>query len=73
MYYVPRGKEGLVKYAFSKTVDMLKFFSDKIGVKYPYEKYAQTVITDFMWGGMENISATTLTERTCMTGLPIGM
>lgn len=64
LYYVPQGQEGLAKYAFSKTVDMLKFFSDKIGVKYPYEKYAQTVITDFMWGGMENISATTLTERT---------
>lgn len=64
LYYVPQGQEGLVKYAFSKTVDMLKFFSEKIGVKYPYEKYAQTVITDFMWGGMENISATTLTERT---------
>jgi len=64
LYYVPRGKESEAKYAFSKTVDMLKFFSDKIGVRYPYEKYAQTVITDFMWGGMENISATTLTERT---------
>ncbi len=63
-YYVPKGKGDLVKYSFSKTVDMLKFFSQKIGVKYPYEQYAQTTITDFMWGGMENISATTLTERT---------
>ena len=38
--------------------EMVKFFSEKTGVKYPYEKYAQTVARDFN-GGMENISATT--------------
>lgn len=38
--------------------DMVKFFSEKTGIKYPYEKYAQTVARDFN-GGMENISATT--------------
>ena len=38
--------------------EMVKFFSVKTGVKYPYEKYAQTVARDFN-GGMENISATT--------------
>ena len=38
--------------------DMVKFFSEVTGVKYPYEKYAQTVARDFN-GGMENISATT--------------
>ena len=37
---------------------MVKFFSEKTGIKYPYEKYAQTVARDFN-GGMENISATT--------------
>lgn len=39
---------------------MVKFFSEKIGVKYPYVKYAQTTATGFS-GGMENISATTMT------------
>ena len=39
-------------------VDMMKFFSEKTGVKYPYPKYAQTMVEDF-GGGMENISATT--------------
>jgi aminopeptidase N len=38
--------------------DMVKFFSEKTGLKYPYEKYAQTMTRDFN-GGMENISATT--------------
>ena len=41
---------------------MLKFFSEKTGVKYPYSKYAQTFVEDF-GGGMENISATTMKEE----------
>lgn len=42
--------------------DMVKFFSEKTGVKYPYPKYAQTMVEDF-GGGMENISATTQIEE----------
>jgi aminopeptidase N len=42
--------------------DMVKFFSEVTGVRYPYAKYAQTMAEDF-GGGMENISATTQTER----------
>ena len=41
---------------------MVKFFSEKTGLKYPYAKYAQTVVRDF-GGGMENISATTQTDN----------
>jgi aminopeptidase N len=41
--------------------DMVKFFSEKTGVKYPYPKYAQTIGYEFN-GGMENISATTQTD-----------
>ncbi|MGI9035691.1 MAG: M1 family metallopeptidase, partial [Pyrinomonadaceae bacterium] len=40
--------------------EMVKYFSEKTGVKYPYAKYAQTIATGFS-GGMENISATTMT------------
>jgi aminopeptidase N len=42
--------------------DMVRFFSEKTGVKYPYAKYAQTTVRDF-GGGMENISATTQTDN----------
>lgn len=42
--------------------EMVKFFSEKTGLKYPYAKYAQTVARDF-GGGMENISATTQTDN----------
>ena len=46
------------KVTAARLPDMVRFFSEKTGVKYPYEKYAQTVARDFN-GGMENISATT--------------
>ncbi len=46
------------KITTARLPDMVKFFSEVTGVKYPYEKYAQTVARDFN-GGMENISATT--------------
>ncbi|HEX7999280.1 MAG TPA: M1 family aminopeptidase [Pyrinomonadaceae bacterium] len=41
---------------------MVKFFSEKTGIKYPYVKYAQTMTRDF-GGGMENITATTQTDN----------
>jgi aminopeptidase N len=46
----------------ARLADMVKFFSEKTGVKYPYAKYAQTVARDFN-GGMENITATTQTDQ----------
>lgn len=53
-------KEGKVTAA--RLPEMVKFFSEKTGLKYPYAKYAQTTARDF-GGGMENISATTQTDN----------
>lgn len=53
-------KEGKVTAA--RLPEMVKFFSEKTGLKYPYAKYAQTIARDF-GGGMENISATTQTDN----------
>ncbi|PYS52675.1 MAG: hypothetical protein DMF68_01010, partial [Acidobacteria bacterium] len=50
------------KVTAARLPEMVKFFSEKTGLKYPYEKYAQTVTRDF-GGGMENISATTQTDN----------
>lgn len=63
-YYLPKGREEEAKRSFEKTSKMIRFFSEYFGVKYPYPKYAQVVVSDFIFGGMENITATTLTERT---------
>lgn len=64
-YFVyPQYTEEDVMRSFGRTPDMLKYFSEYTGYDYPYSKYSQTLITDFMYSGMENISATTLTDRT---------
>jgi len=49
--------------SFEMTADMMEFFSNLLEVKYPWAQYAQTPVEDFIHGGMENISATTLNER----------
>src|SRR3954465_12290733 len=41
---------------------MLELFSQRFGVAYPYPRYAQVFVADFIFGGMENTSATTLTD-----------
>lgn len=58
--YPTEVEEGKVTAA--RLPEMVKFFSEKTGVKYPYAKYAQTTVRDF-GGGMENISATTQTDN----------
>jgi aminopeptidase N len=63
-YWVPPGRKDDIPRSFQKTKRMLDFFSDVIGVEYPWDKYTQIVVEQFKHGGMENTSATTLTERT---------
>lgn len=49
------------KYAidiFGETPEMMEFFSTKLGVDYPWEKYAQVVVRDYVSGAMENTTAT---------------
>ncbi|KAF0244507.1 MAG: aminopeptidase [Planctomycetota bacterium] len=62
-YYVAKPQAAMLRPTFQETGKVLKFFSDKIGFPYPYPKYDQVVITDFMWGGMENTTITTITDR----------
>ncbi len=62
-YNVPRGMEDTINPTFSHTKEMLDFFSDRFGVAYPWDQYAQTAVDDFVASGMENVSATTLAAR----------
>ncbi len=64
LYYVPSDMLDNASLSFENTRDMLKFFEEYTGVKYPYTKYAQVTVDDFIYGGMENINATTLTVET---------
>jgi aminopeptidase N len=62
-YVVPKGQESKIDTTFERTKKMLDAFSDRLGVRYPWAKYAQTSVDEFVVGGMENTSATTLTAR----------
>ncbi|MGC8562566.1 MAG: M1 family aminopeptidase [Thermoplasmata archaeon] len=62
-YFLPKF-ESLAERSFQNSKDMMEFISQKTGVKYPYSKYDQTCVSQFVMGGMENITATTLTDRT---------
>lgn len=63
-YYVLPGREEEARISLGQTPAMVGFFSEKIGVRYPYEKYATVCVQDFIFGGMENTTATTLTDTT---------
>lgn len=64
-YYVNAGVgEATARRSYSETPEMMRFFSDKIGVPYMWDKYAQVTVTDFVVGGMENVSVTLNTDRT---------
>ena len=43
---------------------MIRFFEEYFDTKYPYSKYSQVTVEDFMYGGMENSARTTLTIDT---------
>jgi len=57
-YYVEKEQAPYARGVFGNTPEMLKFFSDKLGVEYPWQKYAQIVGRDYVSGAMENTTAT---------------
>lgn len=62
-YYVEKGREADALRSMGKTPRMIEFFSQRYGYPYPFTKYAQVCVDDFIFGGMENTSATLLTDR----------
>lgn len=56
-YYVEPNFEKDAKAIFPHTPEMLSFFSNKLGVKYPWQKYSQVVVRDYVSGAMENTTA----------------
>ena len=63
-FYVPEGREEEGQRSFEKTAEIMQFFAEKTGIPYPYPQYSQVIAQDFIFGGMENTTATTLTEMT---------
>ncbi|HEX3672231.1 MAG TPA: M1 family metallopeptidase [Candidatus Cybelea sp.] len=63
-YYVLPGREAEGERSFANTPAMIECFEERIGTPYPYARYSQIAVSDFIFGGMENTAATTQTDRT---------
>jgi aminopeptidase N len=57
LYYYPDQEEQLEP-TYRYSVAMFDYFEKEIGVPYPWETYAQIPVQDFMYGAMENTTAT---------------
>jgi aminopeptidase N len=62
-YYMEPKFAPYAKMIFGNTPQMIEFFSNKMGVEFPWDKYSQIVVREFVSGAMENTSATVLFDR----------
>ncbi len=60
-YYVYPEDSALARPLFGATSDIIETFGRLTGVRYPWAKYSQATVADFI-GGMENVGATTLID-----------
>ncbi|MEY4860764.1 MAG: hypothetical protein RL059_463 [Bacteroidota bacterium] len=56
-YIVEPSFEKDARAIFGETPAMIKYFSDRLGVDYPWDKYSQIVVRDYVSGAMENTGA----------------
>ncbi len=61
-FYIYPGKESIVPKAYGRTKDMFRVFEELTKIDYPFNKYDQTMVANFNFGGMENITATTMAD-----------
>ena len=71
-YFAPKGRGDRLAINYSRTPAMMELFSKKLGVEYPWEKYDQAMVDDFVAGGMENSSATTNTSDSLINPKLVG-
>jgi aminopeptidase N len=57
-YYVEKEYAPYAKAIFGNTPEMLTFYSNVLGYEYPWNKYSQIVVRDYVSGAMENTTAT---------------
>lgn len=63
-FYTVPSQSAHASNSFNCTRDIMAFFEQEIGVPYPWPKFDQVCVNDFVAGGMENTTATTLTDGT---------
>lgn len=66
-YYIEPAYAPYASIIFGKTPEMIEFYSNKLGFDFPWDKYAQIVVRNFVSGAMENTSASVFFDRMNMT------
>src|SRR3546814_15388659 len=66
-YYVEPGFEQYASLIFGNTPEMMEFYSEVLGVAYPWSKYSQIVVRAFVSGAMEHTTATVFFDQMNMT------
>ncbi len=56
-YYVEQEYASSASLMFAHTPEMMDYFSQRTGVPFPWNKYSQVVVRDYVSGAMENTSA----------------
>jgi len=56
-YYVEPAYAPYARLMFQHTPEMIEYFSKRTGVSYPWNKYDQVVVRDYVSGAMENTTA----------------
>ncbi len=69
-FYLYPGKESFAQKSFGKTKEIMRVFEELTKINFPYNKYDQTVVANFAFGGMENITATTMADTEIFTNPP---
>jgi aminopeptidase N len=57
IYYYPEWKDRVMS-TYKYSAEMIDFYEKEIGVPYGWESYSQIPVQDFMYGAMENTTAT---------------
>ncbi|NRF40844.1 M1 family aminopeptidase [Pedobacter foliorum] len=57
-YYLEPAYAPYAKQIFGLTPEMIDFYSKTLGIDYPWNKYSQIVVRDYVSGAMENTTAT---------------
>ncbi|MEQ6121846.1 M1 family metallopeptidase [Reichenbachiella sp. MALMAid0571] len=61
-YLVEKEYAPYAKDIFGNTPEMMTYFSELLGINFPWQKYAQVVVRDFVSGAMENTTASVFME-----------
>lgn len=67
-YYLEPKYAPFAKQIFGNTPEMIDFYSKTLGIDFPWYKYSQIVVRDYVSGAMENTTATLHGEQVQETG-----